>query len=479
MQQWTVREKVLTVLLLAAVALLTVAMVNVALDKPSTGDFVQAQGNQPEATQELFKPFWEAWNLLHDNYVDPLDDRALMHGALAGMVMAVNEPDIDAVVDLEAIVSSHETQEGTTTDIDALFEPFWATWDTLHDTYPDALDDNAMMEGALSSMLESLGDPHTDYMPPDMYSAVNEAMSGEYEGIGATVRQNETTGGLELMSIMDGSPAQAAGLLPGDQIVEVDGEDITDLTQNEIIAQVRGPAGTTVRLGILRYSEPEILSFDVTRDRITVPSVSYELLDGDIAYIRLAQFDFASTDLMRQAIEEMDANNLNGLILDVRGDPGGYLTTAIEVASAYIPEGPVVIERGPGREQTYNALGDAIAPDVPMVVLVDQGSASASELIAGALQDRGRAIIVGMQTFGKGSVQTWRELSNGGGIRITISRWYTPNGNSVSEVGIEPDITVAFDVTTPEDEQLDAAIAVLQGTYDRAQTDTAPEVAAE
>jgi carboxyl-terminal processing protease len=367
---------------------------------------VQAQTNQPEETEELFVPFWEAWGLLHNNYVDPLDDTVLM-------------------------------------------------------------------EGALSGMMASLGDPHTDYMDPETFAHVNESMSGEYEGIGASVRQDEITGGLELISIMPESPAKRAGLRPGDQIVTVDGEDVTEWTQTEIIAHVRGPAGTTVHLGILRSTSEEILEFDVVRDRIAVPSITAEVLEGRIGYVRLTQFEFATSPEMRRALEEINANELNGLILDVRGNPGGYLSTSIEIASAYLAEGLVLIERHPDYEYEHNALGNAIAPSVPMVVLVDQGSASASELIAGALQDQGRATIVGMPTFGKGSVQTWRELSNGGGVRITISRWYTPSGRSVSEVGIVPDVEVPFDPEAFEDgidNQLQAAIEVLQGTYEPVET---------
>lgn len=347
------------------------------------------------------------------------------------------------------------------TGTEDLFAPFWETWTLLHENYVDPLDDNALMEGAINGMMETLGDPHSGYISPIMFADINEKMSGAYEGIGAVVRQNEETGGLELVTIMDNSPAQRAGLMPGDQIIKVEGQDITELTQEEIIGLVRGPAGTPVRLGILRAASGEMEDVDVTRDRVVIPSVTYRILDNNIGYLRLSQFDFASSQEMRDALDAMDANNLDGLILDVRGNPGGYLTTAIEVASAFIPSGTIVSERGPGREQVYAALEDAIAPDVPMVVLVDQGSASASELIAGALQDHDRAIIIGMQTFGKGSVQTWRELSNGGGVRITISRWYTPNGTSVSEVGITPNYVIPYIPVEDDleaDNQLDAAI---------------------
>ena len=399
MQRFSALRNMATATLLALVIMSTFAM-GYALGERSPESLAKAQGTQPTDTTEVFAPFWEAWGILHDNFVDPLDD-------------------------------------------------------------------NVLMEGALTGMMQSVGDPHTDYMSPTTFSRVNEAMSGGYEGIGASVRKDEVTGGLELVSIFDNSPAEAAGLLAGDQIVEVNGENVTALTQDEIVSMVRGPAGTTVQLGILRTTPDNLLQIDVLRDRIAVTSVAYEVLDGGIGYLRLSQFDFSSSGAMRDALVAMDADNLNGLILDVRGNPGGYLTTSIEVASAYVEDGLIVTERGPNREQSYQALGNAIATHVPMIVLVDQGSASASELIAGALQDRERATVVGMQTFGKGSVQTWSTLSNGGGIRVTVSRWYTPAGRSVSEVGITPDVVVpyAYDEASAAqyDTQVQAAIDLLTG----------------
>ncbi len=448
-------------LILSAVlmVLLSVAVGSYLISTEPPHAYVRAQANQPAGTVELFAPFWEAWDLLHENYVDPLNDGDLAEGALNGMLKAVNVP-------LGGFVEPTIDKNAPTTD--DLFEPFWAAWTGLHDSFGEVLDDNALMEGALNGMVNSIGDPHTSYMDPESFARINEGMNGEYEGIGATVRQNETTGGLELVTIFKGSPAEQAGLRPGDQIVRVDGEDVTTLAQDEIISLVRGPADTTVLLGILRSGEPDIFDVDVVRAKITVPSVESEVLDGNIGYIRLSQFEFSSSQAMRTALEQMDANHLDGLILDVRGNPGGYLTTSIEVASAYIPSGTIVIERSPGQETSHAALENAIAPDVPMVLLVDQGSASASELIAGALQDHHRAKIVGMPTFGKGSVQTWRTLSNGGGIRITISRWYTPDGHSVSDVGITPDVEVPYvaeDVSGDPDNQLSAAVAVLHGNY--------------
>jgi len=416
---------------------------------------VEAQGSQPSGTEDLFKPFWEVWDLLHQNYVDPLDDNVLVEGARDGMIKALDDASFEAPTpELPA--------EAATTD--ERFAPFWETWTLIHETHTSP-DDNALMEGAINGMMETLGDPHSGYMDPETFAMVNAGMSGEYEGIGATVRKDEKTGGLELVSIFENSPAEQAGLQPTDQIVRVEGKDITELTQEEGIALVRGPAGTPVRLGILRVGETDILKFEVLRAKIVVPSIESKILEGNIGYVRLSQFEFSTAPDLRVALQNIDANNLDGLIIDVRGNPGGYLTTVIDVASAFIPDGDIVLERTPNNETEHPALGNAIAADVPMVILVDQGSASASELLAGALQDHHRATVVGMQTFGKGSVQSWFELTNGGGVRITISRWYTPDGHSVSEVGIQPDVVVEYVPDENADNQLEAAIQVLQGTY--------------
>jgi carboxyl-terminal processing protease len=426
----------------------------------------EAQDGQPANTIDLFQPFWQAWDLLHANYVDPLDDPALAEGALHGMLRSVTEPLFDFPI---------PSIDSNATDTDELFVPFWDTWTLLHETFPDSLDDDQLMESALSGMVETIGDPNTDYFGPDAWGRINEDISGEYEGIGAIVAQDEVTGGLELISIFEGSPAEGAGLRPGDQIVEVEGQDVTVLSQSEIIALVRGPAGTPVRLGILRPDEPDILTIDVVRDRINTPSVTSELLENNIGYVRLGRFDVDTDADMRAALQEMDANTLDGLILDMRSNPGGFKLTSIEVASAFIESGTILIERGPGFETPSMALGNVIAPDVPMVVLVDQGSASASELVAGAFQDHERALIVGMPTFGKGSVQIWPTLINGGGLRITISRWYTPDGNSVDDSGIIPDIEVPYEpeeISGDPDNQRTVAIQILLGTYE-AESETA------
>ncbi len=353
---------------------------------------------------------------------------------------------------------------------DALFAPFWEAWELLHEFYVDPLDDTALMEGALQGMMNAPGDTNTDYMSPDRYAQAREGLSGEYEGIGATVRQDEDTGALIIVRPLPGSPAETAGLLSGDQVVAVDGEDITGLDQDIIISMVRGPAGTEVVLGIRRDGNDEILEIAVPRARIALPSAEYEIFEDNIGYVLLYNFGQDSDVELAHILADMGVENLEGLILDLRGNTGGYLDTTLEIISMFISRGTIFIERGTdGAEQSIQAYGNPIAPTVPMVVLVDNFSASASELVAGALQDYNRATIIGTRTFGKGSVQTWRELSNGGGIRITISRWFTPNGHSVEPDGIEPDFVVEYEPPAEgevydraNDNQIQAAVEELR-----------------
>ena len=348
------------------------------------------------------------------------------------------------------------------TDRDALFAPFWEAWDLLHSSYVDPLDDNSLMEAALSGMMDSLGDPHTFYMDPDTFRIANTDLSGEFEGIGATVRQDADTGALLIVDTLAQSPAQQAGLLPGDAIVQVDGEDITGMALSETINLIRGPDGTSVDLGIQRDDNTDLLTITVTRSTIHIPEIDVKTLDGGIVYIRLYQFGAGATEALHNALVDQDVEHSPGLILDLRGNPGGYLSTAVDVASEFLSNGLVLKERFQDRERDYPVNGDPTAPTVPMVVLVDGGSASASELVSGAFQDQGRATIIGTTTFGKGSVQTWRELSNGGGVRVTIARWYTPNDRTIQDVGLTPDIQVQNEPGATEDAQLQAALDYLR-----------------
>jgi len=351
-------------------------------------------------------------------------------------------------------------------DRDQLFIPFFEAYDIVNNRYIDPLDPNILIEGAIDGMIEAIGDENTSYLDPEEYNSWNASLNNEFEGIGATVRKNEETGGLEIVAPLKGSPAEAAGLLPGDQIIEVGGEDITTKSQEEIISRVRGPAGSIVRLGILRGDEEELIEFTIVRDRIELPDVEFRLLDNNVGYVRLYTFSDRTINLLRDALAELDAENLNGLVLDLRNNPGGYLETSLQVISIFIESGPILIEQLPGdEERVFEANGNALAPSVPLAVLVDQGSASASELVAGSLRDLDRAVVVGMPTFGKSTVQTISPISTGGAVRVTIARWVTPDGTSVSPDGLQPDVEVEYDPESDPDmdNQLSAAIRALKG----------------
>jgi carboxyl-terminal processing protease len=350
-------------------------------------------------------------------------------------------------------------------DRETLFAPFWEAWDIVHREFVDQpVDDLVLMRGAIRGLLDALGDEHTAYMDPEEYSQANIPLQGEYEGIGAWVDTEAQF--LTIIAPMPNSPAERAGLHPGDEIVGVDGQDVTGLDGSLVIRRVLGPAGTKVVLSIRREGEPQDFDVEVVREKIAVPSVESRMLDSGIAYVRLYSFSESTDRDLRQALSELLAQAPQALILDLRGNGGGYLSSAVDVASEFIQDGTILTERyGDGREQIYSANGNGLATEIRLAVLIDAGSASASEIVAGAIQDYGRAILVGETTFGKGSVQNWRALSgDGGAVRVTIARWYTPDSRSIQDAGLTPDILVELtqeDFDAQRDPQLDRAVEAL------------------
>ncbi len=358
-------------------------------------------------------------------------------------------------------------QSGQPPSTDKLFQPFWELWNMVHERYVDPIDDQALLNGAMTGMVAGLGDVHSAYMDPQLFASLSSDLSGEFEGIGATVRKDIQTGGLLVISTIDGAPAREAGLKSGDIIILVDDKDITALTETEIIGKVRGPAGTSVKISVFRQGQRKLIDLSITRAHIKVPIVTTAMYSGNIGYIQLSEFTEHASQDFHNALVNMKANKLNGLILDLRGNPGGGLQTAIDIASEFLSNGVIVIERGkPGtRDIDYQSTGNTTAPTVPLVVLVDASSASASELVSGALHDRGRALLVGTRTFGKGSVQEWTGLSNNGGLRITIAHFFTPTNRIINDIGILPDFVVPWDQeANPNfDPQLAEALMVLRG----------------
>lgn len=344
------------------------------------------------------------------------------------------------------------------------FEAFWQVYNLIQGEYIDEVETDALVDGAITGMVDALEDQYSGYMNPEVYELLNSDLEGEIEGIGVVIHTNEDTGEIEVVGVLDGTPAQGVGMLPGDIFVTVNGEQVTGMNQTQLAVLVRGPAGTTVDITVLRGEE--LIDFTVERARIVIPNIEFRRLEGNYGYIKLNQFTAEARADLDEAIAELDVNHLKGLVLDFRDNPGGLLSSAIDIASAFIDDGTVVIEEfGDGRQQEFTANGDFAGITVPIVLLVNGSSASASELVAGALQDTGAATIIGTTTLGKGTVQTWQELINGGGIRLTIARWLTPSGRWIHEQGIEPDIVVEWTPTIyndPNDLQLQAAIEYLQ-----------------
>ena len=347
-----------------------------------------------------------------------------------------------------------------------LFFPFWEAWDIVHEQYIDQpVDDTVLMRGAISGMLDSLGDQHTSYVDPDQYMQANMSMDGEYEGIGAWV--DTGTEYLTIISPMPDSPAEKAGLLPGDEVIKIDGEDMTGLDGSLVIRKVLGPAGSKVILTIRREGEMELFDVTIIREKIIIHSVESKMLEDNIAYIQIITFGTDTRAELRDNLKILLEQDPDGLIVDLRNNGGGFLQTAVEVASEFVGEGVILYEDFGSDEglTEHKALKGGLATDIPLVLLVNEGSASASEIVAGAIQDNQRGPLVGATTFGKGSVQNWIELSdNQGAVRVTIARWLTPAERQIHEVGLTPKYLVEYteeDYQNELDPQLDKAIEVL------------------
>lgn len=366
---------------------------------------------------------------------------------------------------IAATPSSEPQVEATPIDTDTLFKPFWQAWDLVHQQYVDQpVDDELLMRGAISGMLNSLGDPNTGYMDPDQFQQANAPLEGEYEGIGAWV---DTTGEfLTIISPMEGSPAEAAGLKSGDQIIAIDGESKVGIDPSLVLRDVLGPAGSTVVLTIQREEVEEPFDVSIVREKIVIPLVTSKMLDDNIAYLQIIQFGDKTETEVKSHLRELLKSNPQGLVLDLRNNPGGYLDTAIGVVSQFISDGVVMYEvHGDGEKITFTARSGGLATEIPLVVLVNEGSASASEITAGAIQDRGRGLLVGTTTFGKGTVQSWSTLvDDQGAVKITIARWLTPNETQIHGVGLTPDYVVPLteeDIEANRDPQLDKAVELL------------------
>ncbi|MEW5987124.1 MAG: S41 family peptidase [Chloroflexota bacterium] len=342
-------------------------------------------------------------------------------------------------------------------DLDIL----WEVWNLIEDEYDGELPtDEDVTYSVVNGAIETLNDPFTAFLPPEVANRVREQLQGSFEGIGAFVDLNEE-GFLVIVRPIDGQPADLAGVRAGDVVTAVDGESIAGQTLDEMISRVRGPRGTEVTLTIVREGVEQPFDVTIVRARIEIPIVESEMLPDNVAYIHLTSFSSNAEEQVLLALDDLLPQNPRGIIFDLRDNGGGFLDQSVAVADIFLPEGVVLFERNNrGLEQVYRSDDGDVGETLPLVVLVNAGSASASEIVAGAIQDHSRGVLIGEITFGKGSVQQPHNLSDGSELRVTIARWYTPNNQSISGQGITPDIEVPTpeDLGGPEDTQIQRAV---------------------
>jgi carboxyl-terminal processing protease len=312
----------------------------------------------------------------------------------------------------------------------------------VENNYVEPVDDAKLIYGAIKGMVDTL-DPHSTFLPPDQYRQIKMDTQGEFGGLGIEVEVRN--GWLTVVAPLEGTPAHRAGLKPNDEIREIDGKSTQGMRMHEAVQAMRGPRGTRVRISVRRQGHNELLRFEIVRDIIKVISVSSKMLERGVGYVRLKNFQESTDRELERAMKEMTAKGkLRGLIFDLRGNPGGLLEQAVRVADLFIDSGLIVRTTGKGGqvmdEEHAHSKGTYLG--FPMICLVNGGSASASEIVAGALQDHHRAVVLGMRTFGKGSVQTIIDLKDGSGLKLTVARYFTPSGRSIQELGIDPDIVV-------------------------------------
>ncbi len=399
---------------------------------------------------------------------------ALLTGTFAGGFVAGHLSKVSALDSLpnfgipflKPLTTPLGSSGATPDNLKTLFQPFWETWDLVHKQYVDQpVDDLKLMRGAINGMLGALGDEHTSYMDPVVFKQADSSLAGAYEGIGAYV---DTSGEyLKVISPISQSPAEKAGIKSGDLIIAIDALSMKGINPELARQKVLGPAGSTVTLTIQRVDTEKPFDVQIVRAEITIASVESKMLDNNVAYIKLNTFGETTTRELISQLKELMAKKPRGLILDLRNNGGGYLQTAVEVASQFVKQGVIVSEKyGDGRPvDKSNAISGGLATEIPMVVLVNEGTASASEIVAGAIQDYARGKLVGVTTYGKGSVQIWTPLSNEqGAVRITIAKWLTPKDRAIHKIGLTPEVVVEMtkeDYAAGRDPQLDAAVKTL------------------
>lgn len=374
----------------------------------------------------------------------------------AGLGVGVGHPDL-----LDKLRSEKSVQQKSLPD-----KPDYSGVDEIYSklkqNFDGQLDYNKLEDGLKQGLVQAAGDPYTEYLNAQQSKDFSDQLSGSFEGIGAELGKDKQS--IVIVSPIAGFPAAKAGLKPKDALAEINGESTSGMTIDDAVQKIRGPKGTQVKLGIIR--EGKKLEFNITRAQITIPSVTEKIVSGNIGVITISRFGDDTISLATKYAKDLKSKNVKGVVLDLRGNPGGLLDAAVGVSSLWLDKNQVVLQekRGGVTDKTYYATGHPILNGVPTVVLIDSGSASASEITAGALHDNHAATLIGETSYGKGSVQQVLTLNSGGELKVTIAHWYTPDGININKKGIDPDKKVSIsdaDTTARRDPQLDAAIKSL------------------
>ncbi len=416
----------------------------------------------PEAQEEEWELFLQVWEIVSaEFYEQPMDHAAMIRGAVRGVLETLGQPHtvlLDPSQPQAQVFSGvmpgllHDEPPAGEEERREFFQQVWST--VSQEFYEQPQDRDAMMRGAIRGMLETLGDPHTVLLDPSISERAREQTRQKFQGIGARIEERD--GQITVNQVFEKSPARKGGLKAGDVILAVDGTSIAGFSPEQAALRIRGKAGTDVVLTIKR-GEEEPFDLTLTRAEIDIPSLSMEMLQGNVGYIRLWGFGALTAEELHAKLETLAEGEAPGLILDLRDNPGGLLRSAISVTSEFLaPRTVVLYEEQANQQRPYRADRGGVALDIPLVVLVNERSASASEIVAGALAHYERAVIIGQRTFGKGTVQLPHDLSDGSQLRVTIARWLTPGRESISNVGITPDIEMEADITDSLEE--DAAV---------------------
>ncbi len=397
---------------------------------------------------------------------------AFFSGLEANALLSTEAPNSSQEANIFSFFS-HGTKETADPEQTIDMSEFWHVWKLLDEKFISAsstkvVSDQDKLYGAIEGLVKSYGDPYTVFMPPTESEAFAEDISGNFSGIGMEV--GNRNGAITVIAPLVDTPAERAGLMSGDIIVKIDEVSTEDMSIDEAVRMIRGEKGTTVKLSIFREGDLEFREISVVRDTITIPTVKTKQ-EGDVFIISLYSFNAVSETKIQEALQEYVKTDATKIVLDLRGNPGGYLQSAVSIASFFLPTGKVVVRERHGEvvdDKIYRSQGKLLGDRAPqkMVVLVDGGSASASEILAGALKEHDYATLIGVNTFGKGSVQELVGVDDGSALKVTIARWFTPNGLSISDGGLHPDIVVP---RTPEDRvndrdpQLQAALDFMAG----------------